>query len=52
MKVWIVYTIDREEGIFSKIRGVYKNKEDAKKKSKEVSGRWWECTYTVEWEVE
>jgi hypothetical protein len=52
MKVWIVYTIDRECSVFSEIHGVYKRKEDAEKKAKEVSGRWWESTYTEEWEVE
>ena len=52
MKVWVVYTIDRENGIFSKIRGVYKKKEDAKKKAEEVGERWYEHTYVEEWEVE
>lgn len=52
MNVWIVYTIDMEDATFSKINGVYSTKEDAEGKVKEVSGKWWECTYVVEWEVD
>ena len=52
MKVWVVYTIDREDAVFSKVNGVYRREEDAERKAKEVGGKWWECTYVEEMEVE